>query len=197
MLLYSLTEKGYLRRIKSVNFLETATYIIDDENTLYLWLGSKISDNKKLNSKERVEKLNSERNNIATIQILNQNKEYGRFLSIMDILRKGVIHSTSTEKRNELIIEFEDTMELIEAGLEPDLEAKITVAAHNLSQKTITYEELCKKLAELQLKIVKENEMISQTELEKKTQEIFQSSSTYEEICWLIAELEILIEENF
>ena len=195
MFLYSLTEKGYLRRIKKVRFLETAAYLIDDNSIIYLWLGKKTTQTKKLKSKERAEKLNSERNKTAIIQIITQEKEYGTFLSIVDSLRSGR-KENSIVNREELIIEFDDTMELIEAGLEPDLEAEITLIAHKYSQENLSYEELCSKLAKLQLTILKGDNKIPQIELKKKAQEIFKSSSSYEELCWLIAELEILIEKK-
>ncbi len=192
MLIYSLTEKGYLRRIKNVNFLETAVYLIDDEKAIYLWLGKEVSEAKKTKCIERAEKLNSERNNSALLQIINQNREYGSFLSIMEILKKDKIEE-STKKREELIIEFDDTIELIEAGLEPDLEAEITLLAHQYSKKNLNYEVLCNNLAKLQLKLQKRSKNYTQKELENKIQEIFKSSSSYEELCWLIAELEILM----
>ncbi|MBY9006787.1 MAG: hypothetical protein KGD63_08520 [Candidatus Lokiarchaeota archaeon] len=195
MQLYSLTEKGYLRRIKNVHFLETAVYLIDDEKTIYLWLGKNISKNKKLKCIERAEKLNSEKIDVALVQIINQDNEYGSFISIMNSLGKKE-EEGSIKNREELIIEFDDTMELIDAGLDPDLEAEITLIAHKYSKENLSYEELCNKLAKLQLQIQKGSEKYSQKELESKIQEIFKSSSSYKELCWLISELEILIEKN-
>jgi len=115
---------------------------------------------------------------------------------MMDILKKGIKQNIPSKKRPELNIEIEDTMELIDAGLDPDLEAEITVAAHNLSQQKKTYEELCEELARTQLIILKGKGKASEAEIKKKTKAIYKSSSTYEEICWLLAELRILVEKK-
>ena len=112
------------------------------------------------------------------------------------ILKKGIKEDASVKKRPELELEVEDTLELLDAGLEPDLEAEITLAAHNLLQKNESYKNLCKKLAELQLIILKGKGKASESEIKKKTEEIRKSSSTEKELCWLIAELNLLIEKN-
>ena len=133
-----------------------------------------------------------QRKKIPELVILNQNQEYGPFLAIMDIIRKGLKTGDSFEKRPELKIRFNDTQDLIEAGIDPDFEGEITIAAHNLAQENHSYEDLCRKLAEIQIKIIKGK--ASEKEIKKKTDEIYKSSSTYEELCWLIAELSRLFE---
>ncbi|MFX0071209.1 MAG: hypothetical protein ACFFAO_08980, partial [Candidatus Hermodarchaeota archaeon] len=123
-------------------------------------------------------------------------KEYGSFLAVKDILLNGAATDHSIDRRPELEIEYEDTLELIEAGIDPDLEGEITIAAHNLSEEKKSYRELCRILAEKQFILLKGNKKPSEQELTKKTDEIFKSSSTYEELCWLIAELDILIKNK-
>ncbi len=195
MLLYSVSENGAFRKVNKVDFSENKAYLIDDLKTIYLWLGAKISKKKKDLSIKKVKALNKKRKS-TKIQIINQNQEFGAFLAIMDILKKGIKRDIPIKKRPELEIEFEDTMELIEAGLDPDFEAEITLAAHNLSQEKKTYDDLCKKLAETQLTILKGKNKASEAEIKKKTEEIYKSSSTSDELCWLIAELSILIEKK-
>ena len=116
------------------------------------------------------------------------------FLAIKDILKKGLKVGEDFEKRPELKIRFNDTQELIEAGIDPDFEGEITIAAHNLAQEDHSYEDLCRKLAEIQIKMIQGK--ASEKEIRKKTDEIYKSSSTYEELCWLIAELSKLLERN-
>ncbi|MCK4239842.1 MAG: hypothetical protein KAX33_12000 [Candidatus Lokiarchaeota archaeon] len=196
MQLYSVSENGALRKIIKVDFAENKVYLIDDLKTIYLWVGLKATKKKKNFGIKKANILNDKRKNTVKIQIINQNKEFGAFLAMMDILKKGIKQNLPIKKRPELYIEIEDTMELIDAGLDPDLEAEITVAAHNISQEKKTYDELCRELAETQLIILKGKVKASEAEIKKKTKEIYKSSSTYEEICWLLAELKILIEKN-
>ncbi|GAH48512.1 unnamed protein product, partial [marine sediment metagenome] len=147
MQLYSVSENGALRKITRVNFAEDKVYLIDDLKTIYLWVGLKATKKKKNFGIKKANILNDKRKNNAKIQIINQNKEFGAFLAMMDILRKGIKQNIPIKKRPELSIEIEDTMELIDAGLDPDLEAEITVAAHNISQEKKTYDELCREIA--------------------------------------------------
>ncbi|MFX1328925.1 MAG: hypothetical protein ACFE91_12425 [Promethearchaeota archaeon] len=194
MLFYNVIETGALRKINKVDFSENKVFLIDDFKTIYLWIGSKASKKKKELSVKKAEKLKTERNQSISIQINDQNREYGSFLAIMDILRNGITSDISSEKRPELEIEIDDTMELIEAGIDPDLEAEITLAAHKLTQENHLYEDLCRKLAELQLSFLKKN--LTEQEIKKKTEEIYKSSSSYDELCWLIAELSKLREKK-
>jgi hypothetical protein len=196
VILYSVYENGVLRKISKVDFNNTKVYLIDDFKTIYLWHGSNSSKRKKDFSKKRADSLNSKRKTPAKIQVINQNKEFGAFLAIMDLLKKGLGDEKSLEKRDELELEVEETLELVESGLEMDLEAEITLTAHNLSTQEVPYEDLSRQLAKLQLTLLKGNKKPTQAEITKKTKEILKSSSTYEELCWLISELEILIKKK-
>jgi hypothetical protein len=194
--LYSLGVRGGLTKINKVVFNESQIYLIDDFKTLYLWIGKKIPEKRKEFCIKKVNTINEKRNPPSNIQIITQNKEYGSFLAIMDLLKKGLKKETIIERRPELEIKYEDTMELIEAGIDPDLEGEITLACHELSEEKRTYEELCKQLAEIQLNLIKTKGKATKKEIEKKAQEIHQSSSTYEELCWLIAELNLLAKKQ-
>jgi hypothetical protein len=79
--------------------------------------------------------LNEKKEKTVNIQIIDQNKEYGAFIVIKDVLSKGLKQKKAIERRAELKIQIEETMELIDAGLHPDLEAEITIAANDISQK--------------------------------------------------------------
>ena len=196
MILYSVYENGAMRKISKVDFSNTKVYLIDDFKIIYLWYGSNSSKRKRDFSKKRANSLNNKRKTTAKIQIINQDKEFGAFLAIMDLLKKGLGEDPSLEKREELELDIEDTLELIESGLEMDLEAEITLAAHKLSNEKVSYEDLSRRLAELQLTILKVNKEPSEKEINKKTKDILKSSSTYEELCWIVSELEILKEKK-
>ncbi len=193
MNLFSFSENGAMRKVKKINFNESKVFLIDNFKTLYLWYGEKASKEKKDLSLKRVEKLKETRKKSTKIQVLNQNREHGSFLVIRDILKKGITSSTPIEKRPELKIKYEETIDLLEAGIDPDFEAEITIAAHNLSQKKLSYEDLCHKLAQVQLLLLKGESNIVKKEIEEKAKEIYTSSSTYEELCWLIVSLEKIL----
>jgi len=196
VILYSVYENGAMRKVSKVDFSNTKVYLIDDFKTIYLWYGSNSSKRKRDFSKKRANSLNNKRKTTAKIQIINQDKEFGAFLAIMDLLKKGLGEDASLEKREELELEIEDTLELIESGLEMDLEAELTLAAHKLSNEKVSYEDLSRRLAELQLTLLKVNKEPSEKEINKKTEDILKSSSTYEELCWIVSELEILKEKK-
>lgn len=195
MNLFSFGENGAMRKVSKIDFNEKKVFLIDNFKTLYLWYGEKASTKKKDLSLRKVEKLKETRKESTSLQILNQNHEHGSFLAIKDILKKGLTSATNIEKRHELKIKFEDTIDLLEAGIDPDFEAEITIAAHNLSQEKWSYEDLCHKLAELQLIFLKGESKLIKKDIEKKAKEIYSSSSTYDELCWLIAQMRKLLEK--
>jgi len=176
MKLYSVGVRGGLKKISKAHFQDDEVYLIDDSKTMYLWFGSNIAKKRRDLSLNKAKLVNNKKENAANIQMITQNKEYGAFIAIKEALKKGEIKKQNLERRPELEIQFEETLELIEAGLSPDLEAEITLAAH-------------KQSAKMQLDLMKGPNKASKNEIQKKTQEIFESSSTYEELCWLIAEL--------
>ncbi len=189
MILFSVSENGALRKAPKMELVQNRVYLVDDIKTIYIWYGLKASTKKKDLSIKKAKLINSKKTKSADIQIINQNKEHGPFLAIIDLLKEGKF---PTERRKELKIKYEDTIELIEAGLDPDLEGEITVLAHDIGEEKKTYEELCKDLAEIQLIIMKERGKPTQKEIKEKTEEIFKSSSSYNEICWLLAQLRLI-----
>ena len=196
MKLYSVGIRGGLKKINKADFQGDEVYLIDDSKTMYLWFGSNITRKRRDLSIDKTKLRNKKNENAVNIQIIIQNKEYGAFIAIKDALMKGKIRKQDLERRPELEIRFEETLELIEAGISPDLEAEITLAAHKLSKKNISYKNLCQLLAEMQLDLNKGPNKASKNEIQKKTQEIFKSSSTYEEICWLIAQLKAIADKS-
>ena len=196
MQLYTIYENGALRKVKNLNFKEDKAYLIDDIKIIYLWLGSKISKKKRDFAIKKANIINNKRDNKAKIEILVQNEEYGPFLALMDLFKKGGDKDYSIEKRPELKLEIDDTKELIQAGLDLDFEAEITLKAYEISQQKKSYKDLCKELAKIQLTLSKEKGKISEQVINRKAEEIFKSSSTYEEVCWLIAELSLLINKK-
>ncbi len=193
MMLYTISETGTMRKASKMQLVQSNVYLVDDIKIIYIWFGLKAPTKKKDSAIKKAKAINIKRKKSAEIQIMNQSEEFGSFLAIIELLKEGKF---PTERRIELKIKYDDTVELIEAGLEPDLEGEITVLAHDIAEEKKPYTELCKDLAELQLSILKEKGNPTQKEIQKKTDEIYQSSSTYNEICWLIAEMKTLIKRQ-
>ena len=196
MKLYIVGVRGGLKKTNKADFQEDEVYLIDDSKTMYLWFGSNITKKRRDLSIDKTKLRNEKNENTANIQIITQNKEYGAFIPIKEALKKGEIKKQNLTRRPELEIQFEETLELIEAGISPDLEAEITLAAHKLSKKKISYKNLCQLLAEMQMDFIKGPNKTNKSEILKKTQEIFESSSTYEEICWLITQLNVIANKR-
>lgn len=195
MKFYKLGSRGGLKNIKKASFNEKGMYLIDDYKIIYLWFGKNTLEKEREYGLRKAEKLKNERHPPAKLQVNFQNKEYGSFIVIKELLEKGKSIENLEELRNELEVEIEDTMDFVEAGLEPDLEGLITLKTHDLSKQEKSYEELCQLLAEKQLKLVTKSK-ISKKKLDKKTKEILTSSASYDELCWLISELDILNEKK-
>ena len=196
MQLYSVAENGALRKISKIDFDATKVYLIDDIKTLYIWIGNKSSNKKAEYSNKRANELKKKREMDAKIVIEYQGKEFGSFLAIMDLLKKGAFYETKEGRRPELKIKYKDTLEMVEAGIKPDFEGEMTLACHELIEEGHSYEILSEKLAKIQLKMIKGKGKITAKELHQKTSEILKSSSTYEELCWLISELSALLEKK-
>ncbi|TFG06507.1 MAG: hypothetical protein EU539_07410 [Promethearchaeota archaeon] len=196
MQIYLLGVRGGLTKVPKVDFNEDKAYLIDDYKTIYLWFGNNIPKKQKEFCTKKADKLNIKRDNSASIQIMTQKKEYGSFLAIKDILKEGMATDHSVARRPELEINYDDTIELIDAGLDPDMTAEITLKAHDISAEKKSYKELCRLLAEKQLIILKGKRKVAEKEIKEKAKEIFNSSCSYEELCWLIAELDLLIDKK-
>lgn len=196
MQLYSVAENGALRKINKIDFNATKVYLIDDIKTFYIWIGNKSSNKKVEYSTKRANDLNKKREKNAKIVIEYQGKEFGSFLAIMELLNKGEFHETREGRRPELKINYKDTLDLLEAGIEPDFEGELTLACHDLIDEGHSYEILCEKLAKIQLQMLKGKGKLTAEEINQKSIEILKSSSTYEELCWLISELSALLEKR-
>ncbi|MBN1802078.1 MAG: hypothetical protein JW891_11255, partial [Candidatus Lokiarchaeota archaeon] len=166
-------------------------YIVDDGKVLYSWMGKSVSDKKKKLCQDKIEQIKKSKKGEVKIFSMIQGKEYGTFLALMDVLRNGIPNNAEIERRNELKLKVDETKELIEAGLEPDLEAEITLKAHEIEMEGWSYEELCHILAESQLEQISTKKP-TKNEIQNKINEILKSTSTYQEICWLIAQLDLI-----
>ena len=107
MQLFNISEWGELIRIDTLNFEEDDVYLVDDEekNTIYIWVGLKVSQTKKDITADIARKLDKERGGSAKILIMKQKREYGSFLAMMHDLKKGLIPGKTIERRPEFVFE--------------------------------------------------------------------------------------------
>ena len=90
-----------------LNFEEDDVYLVDDgeKNTIYIWVGLKVPQNKKDITADIARKLDKERGGSAKILIMKQKREYGSFLAMMHDLKKGLIPGKTIERRPEFVFE--------------------------------------------------------------------------------------------
>ncbi|MHA1150627.1 MAG: hypothetical protein ACTSR8_20595 [Promethearchaeota archaeon] len=191
MELYTLNEDNIFQKTGKLEFLDTTSYIIIDENVIYVWFGLKVPLSMKYKFLQEARKLNKEKGGRAKLLLINQNHEYGGFLKIKKALEQ--------EKELELPLEHRPVIELgkpiDDVSLLKDFESQIQVEAYFISTQNHTYNELCWMLAQKQLQITLDREP-SNEEIREKAEEVFKSFCTYDELCWLIAELTILQRES-
>lgn len=222
MKLYKIDEKGTLNEVNKLTFINDDVYIVDDDNTIYIWVGLDVPQALKDTTASIARKFDKQRGGASKILIMKQNREYGSFLVIMSQLKKGLADGTDVERRPELEMGepdmikwlgqlqkhnksapelkygvFREGYPLIDESEHDnvDFEDQIRVAAYYLSREGYSYDELCWMLSERIMKQI--SKMPSIEDIRLKAEEIFKSSSTYDELCWLIGELDILRKFNF
>ena len=107
MRLFKISEKGELIKLNALIFEEVDVYLVDDEekNTIYIWVGLKVPQEKKDITADIARKLDKERGGSTKILIMKEKREYGSFLAMMHNLEKGLIPGVSVERRPEFVFE--------------------------------------------------------------------------------------------
>ena len=107
MRLYQISEKGELIKLDKLIFEEVDVYLVDDEekNTIYIWVGLKVHQEKKDITADIARKLDKERGGSTKILIMKEKREYGSFLAMKHNLEKGLIPGVSVERRPEFVFE--------------------------------------------------------------------------------------------
>ncbi|MFX1238946.1 MAG: hypothetical protein ACFE8P_14660, partial [Promethearchaeota archaeon] len=82
--------------------------LVDDDKTIYIWVGLDVPQVLKDITAEIARKLDKDRGGSAKILIMKQNREYGSFLALIDQLRKGIAPEQKIERRPELELEDPD-----------------------------------------------------------------------------------------
>jgi len=97
-------------------------------------------------------------------------------------------------KKEELV---EEPIEEGEEEEEESFEESVNIKAYFASQEGLTYDELCWRLAETQLTIMKGRQNVTEDEINEKAEVVFNTMCSYDELCWLIGELETMIEKKY
>lgn len=79
-------DKGELKEIKKPVFSTGDTYLLDDERTIYVWIGSKCSVDEKTAGAAQARKLDQERGGAARIITVDQNQETAEFLKLVNTM---------------------------------------------------------------------------------------------------------------
>ncbi|MFX0186648.1 MAG: hypothetical protein ACFE8A_02810 [Candidatus Hodarchaeota archaeon] len=78
-----LINKGELNEIKNTVFSTGDVYLIDDEKTIYIWIGSKCSVDEKTTGAANARRLDQERGGAAKIITVDQGQETPEFLKLI------------------------------------------------------------------------------------------------------------------
>jgi len=78
-----------------------------------------------------------------------------------------------------------------------DIKHDISVAAYFLTEKEITFDNLCWMLAERQLYLQNNFQKVDQNSIKQRATKIYQTSPPYNVICWLISEIDFLLKRNY
>ena len=107
MKLYRISEKGELEILQFLDFNSNEVYLIDDPDKLdiYIWVGLNVPQYMKDITAAYARRFEKEREEETKIHIMKENREFGSFLAMMDLLRRGKIPGKTVERRPELILQ--------------------------------------------------------------------------------------------
>ena len=105
--------------------------------------------------------------------------------------RKEAIIEAAKEIREEIPEDDEEDED------EDTFHNAVNIKAYFTSQEGLRYDELCWRLAETQLTIMKGRQNTTEDEIKDKAEIVFNTMCSYDELCWLIGELETMIEKKY
>ncbi|MFX0139809.1 MAG: hypothetical protein ACFFDN_39580 [Candidatus Hodarchaeota archaeon] len=199
MQLYLVSDKGELIKLNKLDFAENDVYLIDDETSIYLWIGLKVSLNKKDLTVRIARNLNKERGGMAKILLMDQNREYGSFLTMMQILTERSLQNNIIEQRPEQILK--NHMNLHNPHNPPN------PPNPGSNEETGIEANLTKWLKQLKKYRKSEQEKIAPEPRERSDEElkemirvaayfISQNQLSYNELCWMLAEKQLIIQKG-
>ena len=182
MQLFIIEENGDLIEVNKLDFIDEAIYLVDDDDTIYIWVGNEASQNKKIITANIARRLESELDEYSKILIMKQRREYGSFLAMMDNLKKGILPGVSVERRPELVLEKpSESVVSKEETLETNISQEL--------QKPVIFKD-----SEQELKIeVSESEESEEvfgleTQIKEAAYYLSLDNYSYDDLCWMLAE---------
>ena len=187
MNLYSISDKGELIKLNKIEFSSNEVYFVDDGNTIFLWIGLRVPLNKKDLSVKVARNQNKDRDGSAKILLMDQNREYGTFLSMMEDLKEGLRPDETIERRTELVLKTPSNLEKFNEKGDNEMEDNVGKWLKQLKE----YRKfgLEKKTSEPEKVTDKElKEMI-----DVAAYFLAQNQLSYNELCWFLAEKQLII----
>ena len=182
MQLFIIEENGDLIEVNKLDFIDEAIYLVDDDDTIYIWVGNEASQNKKIITANIARRLESELDEYSKILIMKQKREYGSFLAMMNNLKKGILPGVSVERRPELVLEKPSESVVSKEGtLETNISQEL--------QKPIIFKE---SEQEPEMELSEPEEIEEEIGLESQIREsayyLSLDNYSYDDLCWMLAE---------
>ena len=185
MRLYNIDDNGDLIKIDKLYFIDDDVYVVDDNKSVFIWVGLKASQDKKDNTANIARKLESERGKETKILIMKQGREYGSFLVMMDDLKKGLLPGVTIERRPELELEKPLKPKVSEQELisreknESSIEFNLTRWLQQLKK----YRKI-----EMEEKVVDQEEPDLELQIREAAYYLSLENYSYNDLCWMLAE---------
>ena len=182
MQLFIIEENGDLTEVTKLDFIDEAIYLVDDDETIYIWVGNESSQKKKINTANLATRLEGDLDEYSKILIMKQKREYGSFLAMMDNLKKGILPGVSIERRPELVLKKPSESIIFK---ERSLDTNITQEL----QKPIIFKESGQE-PEMELSETEENEekFGLESQIREAAYYLSLDNYSYDDLCWMLAE---------
>jgi hypothetical protein len=190
---------GEFNEISKLDFLDSDVYIVDDEKTIYIWVGNDVTQELKDKTAGIARTLDKDRGGAAKILIMKQKREYGSFLAMMDDLKKGLIPGHTIERRPELELTLEESDEItsVEEVEEPEVVQWLNqVKQYRKSTPEEKYLDVIAETVEEEIepsdKMPKIQELpegfIMEDHVKVGAYYLSKEGYDYNELCWILAE---------
>ena len=195
----NVNSQGEFNEVEKLAFLNSDVYIVDDEKTIYIWVGNDVPQDLKDKTASIARALDKDRGGAAKILIMKQKREYGSFLAMMDDLRKGLIPGHTVERRPELDLTLEESEEEVNPKEVEEPEVVKWLKQQKEYRKETPEEKYLDVVADT---VEEEIEVSDRMPIQKELPEGFvmedhvkvaayylsREGYDYNELCWILAE---------
>ena len=185
MQLFKVNDNGDMLNINKLNFLDDDIYIVDDNKSVFIWVGLNASQDKKDITAEIARKLESERGRETKILIMKQGREYGSFLVMMDDLKKGLLPGVTIERRPEL--KLEKPLETIESEATIKSKDEIELGIDKNIKRWLEQLKTHRKLEPVEI-IPEQEEVGLENQIREAAYYLSLENYSYDDLCWILAE---------